>query len=71
MELMVSWMLEAARDKEESGTDESQECIIRRKQIEAFKDPKLRKKYGHLFDLDRLGEEADEEDSIGMSGGCL
>ena len=45
-----------------TGTSESDTSIIRRKQIEAFKDPKYRKKYGHLFNLDRLDEAVDAED---------
>lgn len=46
----------------ETGTSEPETSIIRRKQIEALKDPKYRKKYGHLFDLDRLDEAVDAED---------
>jgi len=62
LQLTASRIAEAKKEREETDTSEPESSIIRRKQIEAFKDPKYRKKYGHLFDLDRLEEAADTED---------
>lgn len=68
MELVLKFSLDAAREREDTGTDELLDSVLKRKQVEAFNDPKFRKKYGHLMDLDRL-EDGKKDQGYGAKDG--
>ena len=65
LDMINQSMLSALKEKEETGTLESTQDIIQRKQVENCKDPAYRKKYGHLFDLSRIDEMSDPENYPG------
>lgn len=54
--------LNALIAKEESGTDESVDEIVRRLHLENFEKPSYRKKYGHIFDMDVIDQKIKELD---------
>lgn len=49
------------KEKAETGSIEAQTDIMNRLQVEAFKDPKFRMKYGHLFEIERIERRVAEK----------
>ena len=59
--LVAKWKCEALKEKTETGSDEPEMDIVNRLQVEAFKDPKFRKKYGHMFDIEMIEKRVAEK----------
>lgn len=55
----------AMKEKEETDTLESIPDIIIRLQAEALKDPSYRRKYGHIFDIEKFEEIGNSENYAG------
>lgn len=51
------------KEREETGSVEPETDIINRLQVEAFKDPKFRMKYGHFFEIERIERRVAEQTS--------
>jgi hypothetical protein len=54
----------AARKEIEEGSSESMRDIMRRLSCQSLNDPKFRKKYGHMYDLEAVDEEIKKSNSL-------